>query len=60
MGFRLFISKSRIYSDDWIENYKKGGEEMKDLGIIVGNDIDDAACLSVCYYGGWTFTHNHC
>ncbi len=33
---------------------------MKNLGIIVGNKVNDESCLSVCQWAGWNFSHNDC
>lgn len=30
---------------------------MKNLGIIVGSDVNDKACWSLCQWAQWTFDH---
>lgn len=33
---------------------------MDILGIIVGSDVNDTACASICQWAGHTFDHSHC
>ena len=33
---------------------------MKDLGIIIGSEVNDEACLSVCQWAGWNFSNSGC
>ncbi len=33
---------------------------MLDLGVIAGNDDSDEACLSICQWAGWNFSHADC
>ncbi len=35
-------------------------KELENLGIVVGAEVEDEACLSICQWAGWNFEHNHC
>lgn len=30
---------------------------MKNLGIIVGSEINDKACTMICQWAGWDYAH---
>ena len=35
-------------------------KELQDLGIVVGSEVEDEACGSLCQWVGWNFEHKHC